>query len=316
MNAPSSVARGMSTAMLAIVGMMFGACADTASKPDASGAVGGAQLVDGRFVNAEPLPEPAGTLVQAGLWVRKVWTTLVPRDGAAARVDFDRQALHGQPSLTWIGHATFLVRMDGVTFLTDPMFSDWAAPMAYTGPRRLVAPGIAIGELPKIDFAVISHDHYDHADEKNVRELAARGVRFIVPLGLGEWVRAAGGDAIELDWWQHVDVAGVRVHCVPAQHTSGRALGDARQRLWSGWYVSGPTHRFYHAGDTGYASSLAEIGRRLGAPSRRGCPHRGLWHAFTGSVLPHHARAGAEAGHGARSRAHRRDALRHLRHLG
>ena len=119
-------------------------------------------------------------------------------------------------------------------------------------------------DLPEIDFVLLSHDHYDHTDLPSVQALAARGARFIVPLGLGELVRGAGGDAIELDWWQTYELGHVRIHCVPSQHFCGRAVADGNQRLWAGWVVEGPTRRFYHAGDTGYFNGFAEIGRRLG----------------------------------------------------
>jgi N-acyl-phosphatidylethanolamine-hydrolysing phospholipase D len=85
-----------------------------------------------------------------------------------------------------------------------------------------------------------------------------------VPMGLGEWVRRAGGNAIELDWWQQVELHGVRIQSVPAQHFSGRSLPDGSRRLWGGWVVSGPTRRFYHAGDSGYSPDFGAIGKRLG----------------------------------------------------
>jgi N-acyl-phosphatidylethanolamine-hydrolysing phospholipase D len=179
-------------------------------------------------------------------------------------VQYDSSAIAREPSLTWIGHSTFLVRMDGVTFLTDPMFSDRASPFSFMGPRRMVPPGVPLEELPAVTFALLSHDHYDHADLATVKRLAQRGVRFVVPRGLGEWVRGAGGQAIELDWWQEVALDGVRIHCVPAQHFSGRSLRDQRRRLWAGWVVSGPSRRFYHIGDSGYSADFKEIGERLG----------------------------------------------------
>ena len=86
----------------------------------------------------------------------------------------------------------------------------------------------------------------------------------IVPLGLGALVREAGGTATELDWWDEVRVGPVHIHCVPAQHFSGRALSDHNQRLWAGWVIVGPTRRFYHAGDTGYFDGFRDIGDRLG----------------------------------------------------
>ena len=206
----------------------------------------------------------AGLGVALPFFARRLWASLRRRPGAAPRVDFDREALRLSPGVTWIGHATFLVRMDGATFLTDPMFSERASPLSFAGPPRLVAPGVPLGAVPALDFALVSHDHYDHADIPSLRALASRGTRIVAPLGMADVVAAAGGEAVELGWWQHVDLAGVRIHCVPAQHFSGRGLRDRSRRLWAGFVVEGPTRRFYHAGDTGYFGGLAEIGERLG----------------------------------------------------
>jgi len=200
----------------------------------------------------------------AGFLVRRIWVALVRRPGAAARVPYDSEAIARSLTITWIGHSAFLVRMDGVTFLTDPMFSDRAGPLPFVGPPRLVPPGVPLAALPKVHFALLSHDHYDHADFESVKALSQRGVQFVVPLGLGEWVNRAGGRAIELDWWQSVALDGVRVTCVPAQHFSGRSLRDHNRRLWAGWVVAGPTRRFYHTGDTGYSPEFAKVGERLG----------------------------------------------------
>jgi N-acyl-phosphatidylethanolamine-hydrolysing phospholipase D len=269
---PQCVKKPARLVCTALLSVLLGACAERPSAPPQRADSDGAPRAHGRFTNVAPTPESAGWLKTSGLWARKVWTTLWPRPGAAAWIEVDPQAMRQMPGVTWIGHATLLIHMDGVSFITDPMFSKWAAPLPYTGPRRAVPPGVSIDQLPALDFALISHDHYDHADLASVKTLAARGVRFIVPLGMGEWIKAAGGQATELDWWQHVDVAGVRVHCVPAQHGSGRSLGDAGRRLWSGWYVSGATRRFYHAGDTGYTPMLIEIARRLGPPHLAAIP--------------------------------------------
>jgi N-acyl-phosphatidylethanolamine-hydrolysing phospholipase D len=224
----------------------------------------GAPRVDGRFTNRAEPGERAPLGVRGRAAVRRIGAALRPRAGAAPRVPYDNAAIAHNPSLTWIGHATFLVRMDGVTFLTDPMFSNRASPVSFTGPPRLVPPGVPLEALPAVDFVLLSHDHYDHADAESVKQLAARGATFVVPLGLGEWVRRFGGTAVELDWWQELELKGIRVHSVPAQHFSGRSPVGLDQRLWSGWVVSGKTRRFFHAGDTGYSSDFARIGERLG----------------------------------------------------
>jgi N-acyl-phosphatidylethanolamine-hydrolysing phospholipase D len=200
----------------------------------------------------------------AGFLWRRIKATIVPRPGQAPFVPFDPRALVLNPSLSWVGHATFYVRLDGQSFLTDPIYSQRASPLAFAGPKRLVPPGIPLPALPALDFVVLSHDHYDHTDLESLRAIAARGVPFVVPTGVGELVHRAGGGAIELGWWQETSIGGVRIHCVPAQHFSGRGLRDRNRRLWAGWVVEGETRRFYFAGDTGYFSGFTEIGRRLG----------------------------------------------------
>jgi len=211
-----------------------------------------------------PLPDQGGPAVMAPFLLRRLWLSVVPRTGGAPLVPADPSALAASPGLTWIGHASFLVRMDGATFLTDPMFSRRASPLSFAGPRRLVPPGVAIDALPKVDFALVSHDHYDHLDLPSVRALARRGVRFVVPSGVGEIVRRAGGEVAELEWWGRQDLGPVTVHCVPSRHFSGRSLLDRNRRLWAGFVVEGPSRRFYHAGDTASFDGFAEIGRRLG----------------------------------------------------
>ncbi len=197
------------------------------------------------------------------LW-RRMRASARPRPGAAARVRCAPEALQASPALTWIGHATFYVRQDDVAFLVDPVWSERASPLRFAGPRRLVPPAVALDTLPRVDFAILSHDHYDHTDLPTVRALARRGVPFVVPLGVGELVRGAGGRvAAELSWWEEAEVAGATVTCVPARHFSGRSLTDRNRRLWAGFVVSTGSRRFYHAGDTALFDGFAEIGRRL-----------------------------------------------------
>jgi N-acyl-phosphatidylethanolamine-hydrolysing phospholipase D len=200
--------------------------------------------------------------IVANLFGRSGAPTVVPNDGAFLRDN----ARHSIPTVTWIGHSTLLVQMDGVTFLTDPVWSERASPVAFAGPYRHVPPGVALGALPPIDFVVVSHAHYDHTDLPTLARLAAAGgPRFFVPLRLGALLRDAGVAPVEeLDWWESRRVGGVVVTCVPAQHWSARGLFDRDRTLWSGWAVSGPSRRFYYAGDSGYFAGFAEIGERLG----------------------------------------------------
>ena len=208
----------------------------------------------------------------ASFLLRRAAASLFPRPGAAARVPFDASALRGDRNVTWIGHASFLVNMDGVAFLTDPIFSPRASPVGFAGPRRLVPPGVPLPALPGLDFVLLSHDHYDHTDRASVRALAARGVPFLVPSGMGALLRRFGAEARELAWWEEATVGSVRVHCVPARHFSGRTLTDRNRRLWAGWVVESAANRFYFAGDTAYFPGFAEIAARVGPPDLAAIP--------------------------------------------
>lgn len=201
---------------------------------------------------------------------RRTWESLTsPRVFEAPRVANDGAALRAVPpprTITWVGHATLLVQVDGLSVLTDPNWSARAGPTSWIGARRLNPPGLAFESLPRIDVVTISHDHYDHLDLATVRRLAAtHDPLFLVPLGMKTWFVDNGMTRVEeLDWWQEREHRGVRFVCTPAQHFSQRGLWDANRRLWASWAMLGRERRFYHGGDTGYFAGFKEIGRRLG----------------------------------------------------
>ena len=221
---------------------------------------------EGRFRNNYPHPEKTGFWK----WKWEQWRDGLPRrpEGGyrfeLARPDFERN----NPSVTWVGHATVLVRMGGLNVLTDPQFSERASPLTFAGPKRVVPPVPALNELPHIDAVVISHNHYDHLDLASVARLAEQpggSPRFFVPLGLEDWFRRRGiDDVVELDWWESREFKGVEVHFVPVQHWSKRTLSDENQTLWGGWVLRHPELSFFFAGDTGYSSDFADIGARFG----------------------------------------------------
>lgn len=174
-----------------------------------------------------------------------------------------------ETTLTWIGHATLLVQVAGRNVLTDPHFTERASPVSWSGPRRVVPPGLALEDLPPVDVVVISHDHYDALDEGSIRMLAARegGDRtvFVVPLGLERWLREWGAErVVALDWWESTEARGLSVTCVPARHWSKRTLLGRNRTLWAGWVVAAEGFRFVFLGDSGYADVFREIGARLG----------------------------------------------------
>jgi len=165
----------------------------------------------------------------------------------------------GDIAVTWLGHSSALLRVDGVTLLVDPVLAG-GIPGAR---RRLTAPPLAPEQLPPLDALLISHDHYDHLDAPTLRRLP-RSTRILAGAGSAPWFARRGfTDVTELDWWDGVDVGSTRVEFVPAHHWSRRSPFDTCRRLWGGWVVTGPDGRsVVHAGDTGAGPFHARIGAR------------------------------------------------------
>ncbi len=172
--------------------------------------------------------------------------------------------------VTWFGHSSTLVEIDGYRVLTDPVFSERVSPFAFVGPKRWYAPPVAFEDLPEIDAVVISHDHYDHLDMGTIRRMAAWRNIFVVPLGMGAHLAYWGipeSRIVELDWWQEKrlnDRGEFRIVLTPARHASGRVLIDNNSKLWGGFALIGARHRVYYSGDTGLFPAMKEIGSRLG----------------------------------------------------
>lgn len=143
--------------------------------------------------------------------------------------------------VTWLGHSSMLLEIDGRRLLIDPVWGERASPFTFLGPARFFAPPLPIDELPDVDVVVISHDHYDHLDRAAIRALARRRVRFITSLGVGAHLEAWGvpEDRItELDWWDSVELdgSGVVITATPSQHFSGRTLLDRNATAWSSFH--------------------------------------------------------------------------------
>jgi N-acyl-phosphatidylethanolamine-hydrolysing phospholipase D len=185
---------------------------------------------------------------------------VLANDGTVLRANGRR------PTITWVGHSTFLVQFEGVNILTDPHWGDRASPVGFAGPRRLVAPGMRFEDLPPIHAVVISHDHYDHLDAPTIERIARlHRPTFFVPLGVKALLADLGArDVVEHDWWESSRLRGLTFVATPAQHSSGRGLRDQNLRLWCSWVIASETRRFFFAGDTGYYSGFKEIGDRLG----------------------------------------------------
>jgi N-acyl-phosphatidylethanolamine-hydrolysing phospholipase D len=170
-------------------------------------------------------------------------------------------------TLTWLGHASFLLQQGGLNILVDPHLTDRASPVAFAGAKRVVAPALEFDDLPRIDVVVVSHNHYDHMDAPTLERLARQAggpPQYFVGLGLKSWFDQRGiTTASELDWWDRRVVNGVAFTFVPVQHWSKRTPWDANQPLWGGWMVESPRFRFLHVGDTGYSRDFADIRARF-----------------------------------------------------
>ncbi|MBS9532303.1 MBL fold metallo-hydrolase [Mycobacterium sp. M1] len=173
----------------------------------------------------------------------------------------------GALAVTWLGHATALVEVDGYRVLTDPVFSERCSPSDALGPKRMHPVPVELSALPAVDAIVISHDHYDHLDIDTVTALArTQRAPFVVPLGVGAHLRAWGIDphrVVELDWDEHTRIGRLTLTCTPARHFSGRFL-TRNTTLWSSWVIGGPAHRVYFGGDSGYTAGFGRIGAEHG----------------------------------------------------
>ena len=158
-------------------------------------------------------------------------------------------------AVTWYGHASVTLEVDGARVLADPVWGTRASPSHFLGPRRLHPVPVPLAALPPLEAIVISHDHYDHLDGSTVRVLlAVQSAPFVVPLGVGEHLRrwrVPESRIVELDWNQTFSVGSVTLTCTEARHFSGRGLAR-NTTLWSSWAVTGPRHRAFIGGDTGY----------------------------------------------------------------
>nr|WP_245998685.1 MBL fold metallo-hydrolase [Nocardia pseudobrasiliensis] len=237
-------------------------------------AVASARYRNRQFHNTEPstqvAPGSAVSLILSALTRRNVGRP--PNAIPLATPEVPERA--ATLAVTWYGHASALVEVDGYRILTDPVWSERVSPSQVVGPTRLHPVPVSLSELPPVHAIVISHDHYDHLDRETVRQLVrSQDAPFVVPIGIGahlrKW-RVPERRIVELDWGASYCLTGIGpdtgdlvITCTEARHFSGRGL-IRNTTLWASWVFAGPTRRVYFGGDTGYTKAFAEIGETAG----------------------------------------------------
>jgi L-ascorbate metabolism protein UlaG (beta-lactamase superfamily) len=226
---------------------------------------------DGVFVNLEPASLNIDTEEQRNI----LWELISGRAAGRPATDIPLitpeprhfEAPAGRIAVSWFGHSTALLEIDGYRVLTDPVWSERCSPSDVVGPGRMHPPPVPLDALPALDAIVVSHDHYDHLDIDTIIALArTQWAPFVVPLGVGAHLREWGipdERIIELDWNERAQIDELTLICTPARHFSGRFL-NRNVTLWASWAIIGPAHRAYFGGDTGYTKSFAEIGKEHG----------------------------------------------------
>lgn len=237
-----------------------------------------------RFRNLRPeVRPPLGRLIEFLFGGNRPAPHAIPvRNIEDVYRDMGSSSPPGTALVTWIGHATFITRLEnGITFITDPVFGDRCSPTSLVGPKRMVPPGLPLsclnsadGRGPRVpvDFALVSHNHYDHLEASTVQALGD-SVEWFVPLGLKSFFYECGVRRVrELDWGEQVcyrrdaDDAVAVVTCLPCQHWSRRSLFDGNETLWASWSVQSLRTSVFFGGDSGYdAVTLDSIHKSMGA---------------------------------------------------
>lgn len=210
--------------------------------------------------------------------LKVMWTMLKRADGREPKaplptVRFDRAAWElipaDQVGLCWFGHSSVLIKLDGITFLTDPVFGERASTFTFAGPKRFpYAERVTVEQLPHIDVLLLSHDHYDHLCYETMLELiAAKKVgRTIAALGVGAHLEKWGmpSESItEVEWWQEEQAGPVKLTFAPTRHFTGRSLTNRFSTLWGSFVLEG-SKRLYFGADSGYSKTFNELGERFG----------------------------------------------------
>lgn len=223
---------------------------------------------DGKhFHNRAPLDQGTVDFLRFGLG-SLTQSTRWPESVEIQPGQIDRPRVTEGLDLTFVNHATFLIQVDGLNILTDPVYGERVSPVSFAGPKRVHPPGIAFEDLPPIDVILLSHNHYDHIDEPTLRRFADRADQqplVIAGLGNHALLESFGLRRIqELDWNQHLTMGETTIHFTECRHRSGRGMTDHMKTLWGSFVIETSIGPVYFAGDTGYGPHFAEARERFG----------------------------------------------------
>ncbi|XOV86373.1 MAG: MBL fold metallo-hydrolase [Pseudomonadota bacterium] len=220
-----------------------------------------------RFHNRSPLDQDALDVLRYGwsfMTQREVWPDRVP----VSQQRVPQARVTDGLSVTFINHASFLIQVDGLNILTDPVYSNRVSPFAFAGPQRVHLPGVRLEDLPPIDVVLISHNHYDHLDEATLIQLARQnGTPPLILSGLGNGLlfdRLGLDNHLDLDWDDAYRVDGVTFTFVECRHRSGRGVADHFKTLWGSFVIETSRGNLYFAGDTAYGPHFAEAAATFG----------------------------------------------------
>lgn len=229
-----------------------------------------AQFHNGKFRNTKPWEQ-----LSSRDYVSTMWDFLFKKDQRTPDSELPKKQvdLHhfsenseNQLNVTWLGHSSLMINLDGYKIFTDPVFE---SKVSFFGPTRYNGDiPLDIKQLPDIDVVIISHNHYDHLNKFSIQFLNDKTKKFIVPLAVGAQLELWGVSAekiVELDWWETLKITStLEITATPAQHFSGRSLTDRDETLWASFVVKGPIHKIYYSGDSGYFDGFKQIGETYG----------------------------------------------------
>ncbi|HEX8549344.1 MAG TPA: MBL fold metallo-hydrolase, partial [Cytophagaceae bacterium] len=229
------------------------------------------QFKNGTFENFSPTPMMAKDASYFKLIKKYIWKeNKTEPDYILPSVKRNlKLAPSGKPTITWFGHSTLLVQIEGKNILIDPVFSERASPFSFVGSKSY--PGTRVygpSDLPAIDYLLLSHDHYDHLDYETIMQMKDNVKRFVTPIGVGahlEYWKVPEQNISELDWWDVIDISPeIKITAVPARHFSGRGLLDRNKTLWCSYVLQTKDYKIYIGGDSGYDTHFKAIGDKFG----------------------------------------------------